>query len=103
MQIERTEYHNNGSNMTVRCEIRNDSSLDIELDKIRIAGMTRELDTRLRPYESREFIVYSGKRPNNRSYGVAELNYKDLIGDYFHARCAVEFKPEPDKTTVSVA
>jgi len=98
VRVERTECHNSGNNMTVRCEIRNDSSLDIELDKIRVAGIVRELDTRLRPYESREFIVYSGKRPNNRSYGVAELNYKDLLGDYFQARCAVEFKQEPDKT-----
>lgn len=98
IQIERTDCHSNGTNMTVRCEIRNDSSLEIELDKIRMAGMVRELDTRLRPYESWEFIVYSGKRPNNRSYSVAELNYKDLLGDYFQARCAVEYKSEPDST-----
>jgi hypothetical protein len=97
--IEHTEVHTNGDRMEVRCHIRNESSeQEIELDKIRVIGMVRELDTRLRPKEVRELIVYSGKRPNNRSYGVAELNYKDLLGDYFQARCAVEFKPEPDNT-----
>jgi len=97
--IERTECHNNGDKMTVRVEIRNESAEQVvELDKIRVASIVRELDTRLRPKESREFIVYDGKRPNNRSYGVAELNYKDMLGDYFQARCAVEYKQETDNT-----
>lgn len=99
IRVEHTECHNNGDTMTVRAEIRNESSeLVVELDKIRLLGAVRELDTRLRPGEAREFILYSGRRPNNRSYGVAELNYKDLLGDYFQARCAVEFRAEPDNT-----
>lgn len=98
VRIERTEAHLSGDHMTVRCEIRNESRLELELDKIRVLGSVRELDTRLRPHESRDFIVYQGKRPNNRSNGVAELNYKDLLGDYFQARCAVEFRQEPDNT-----
>lgn len=99
VHVERTECHNNGEKMTVRVEIRNESAEQVvELDKIRIAGIVRELDTHLRPKESREFIVYDGRRPSNRNYGVAELNYKDMLGDYFQARCAVEFKQEPDNT-----
>jgi hypothetical protein len=98
-QIEHIEVDNNGDRMEVRCHIRNESSEhDIELDKIRVLGVVRELDTRLRPRESRELVVYSGKWPNNRNYGTAELNYKDMLGDYFQARCAVEFKQEPDNT-----
>lgn len=97
--IERTECHNNGDKMTVRVEIRNESAEQVvELDKIRVAGVVRELDTRLRPKESREFIVYDGRRPNNKNYSVADLNYKDMTSDYFQARCAVEFKPESDNT-----
>ena len=98
IEVERTHVHNQGDRMEVRCEIRNHSGIEIELDKIRIAGAVRELDTRLRPGESKDFIVYSGKRPNNQSYGVAELNYKDLLGDYFQAKCAVEYRPESDNT-----
>lgn len=97
-QIERTECHNNGDHMNVRCEIRNDSNQVIELDKIRILGTVREIDTHLRPGEARELVVYSGKRPNNRNYSTAELNYKDMLGDYFQAKCAVEFRQEQDNT-----
>ncbi len=98
VRVERVESHNNGDQMTVRAEIRNESGQEIELDKIFLLGTKRELDTRLRPHEAREFLVYSGKRPNNRSYGSSEINYKDMLGDYFQARCAVEFRPESDGT-----
>ncbi len=98
VRIERTECHDSGAQMTVRCTIRNDSDQEIELDKIRLIGMVRELDTRLRPHESRELVVYSGNRPNNRSYTTAELNYKDMSGDYFQARYVVEFRQESDNT-----
>jgi hypothetical protein len=98
IRVEKVESHNSGNEMTVRAEIRNESSQEIELDKIFLLGTKRELDTRLRPHESREFLVYSGKRPNNRSYGSSEINYKDMLGDYFQARCAVEFRSESDGT-----
>lgn len=98
LQIEHTEYHNNGDRMDVRMRIRNESGQEVELDKIRIIGMTRELDTHLRPRESRDFLVYSGKRPNNRSYDNVDINYKDMLGDYFQAKAKIEFRQEQDNT-----
>ena len=98
VRVERTDSHMSGDVMTVRSEIRNESDQEIELDKIFLLGAKRELDTHLRPYESRELVVYVGKRPNHRNYGTAEINYKDMTGDYFQAKCAVEFQSESDQT-----
>ncbi len=96
--IERTEYHNNGSHMRVTVDIKNHSSAQIELDKIRLLGVSTEIDTALRPGEARGFNVFQGNRPTNRNYDDAFLVYKDETGDYFEAHHVVEFSQEPDNT-----
>lgn len=98
LRIENTDCRNNQQNMDVRCVIKNDSDKEVFLDKIRLLGSKRELDTPLRPYEARDFVVYSGPRPTHRSYGTAEIDYRDTLGDYFQAKCRVELRQEPDKT-----
>ncbi len=97
-QIERVEIHNNGSHMRVTVAIQNDSDAMIMLDKIRLLGTMKELDTQLRPGESREFNVYDNQRPNHRNYDDAQLDYRDMSGDYFEARHTVEFRQEADNT-----
>lgn len=97
LRIEDTDVRNDGQNMEVSCVIRNDSDKQVFLDKVRIVGVKRELDTALRNYEARKFVLYSGPRPKNTSYGTAEIDYHNE-GDYFQARCRVEFRQEPDKT-----
>ena len=98
VRIEQTHAHNNGRHMEIRCHIKNESHQKVELDKIYLLGQKRELDTWLRPEESKEFIVYSGERPNNRSYDTVDLNYKNELSDYFQTKCHVEFRQESDNT-----
>lgn len=100
LQIEQTHCHVNGDHMEVRLHFKNESSQHIEIDKIFILGTKREIDVHLKPHEAREAVVYSGHRPNNTSYGNADINYKTSQPpvDYFQLKCRVEFKPEQDKT-----
>lgn len=98
IQIERTHAHNNGHHMEVRCDFKNESSQYIEIDKIFILGVKREIDVHLRPHEAREAVVYSGPRPKKTNYSNADINYKNEHADYFQIKCRVEFKAESDKT-----
>lgn len=97
LRIEDTHVHSKGHHMEVHCVIRNDSDKEVFLDKVRVLGSKRELDTALRTYEAKKFLLYSGPRPNNTSQGVAEIDFHNA-GDYFQAKCRVEFRQEPDKT-----
>lgn len=97
LRIEDADTRQNGQRMEVYAVIRNDSDKAVFLDKIRILGTKRELDTALRTYEARKFLLYSGPRPTTTSYGTAEIDYHHE-GDYFQAKCRVEFRQEPDKT-----
>ncbi len=100
VEIERSTYRTNGSQMQVTCIIQNNSQGTIELDKIRLLGSSLELDSFLRPGEERQYNVYNGNRPNNTHYHIAELYYKDESGDYFCANHFIEYDREPDGTYV---
>jgi hypothetical protein len=68
------------------------------LDKIRLLGTTRELDTYLRPHEEKEFTVYDGPRFSRSPGGVAELVYKTTQeGDYFQSLHDITFAYASDK------
>ena len=61
------------------------------LDKIRLLGTKRELDTFLRAGEDREFLVYKGPKLQHE-YHHAELDYKTVReGDYFRSVYNVSF------------
>ncbi len=99
--IERIEYRNDGDDMDVDAEIKNQSDRDVFVDQITILGQTRQIDRVLRPGEQREIPVYSGRRPNHRNYSNCDLKYRDeTTGDYFSSGHFVEFEQEQDKTYV---
>jgi hypothetical protein len=87
-----------GSRLECFGYIRNESPVPIEIDKIRWLGGPRELDTRLRPGEKRQFLLYSGNRLQNAGQHYCELQYKDTTGDYFVSQHNVEFQKQPDNT-----
>lgn len=94
--IERSDCHINGSHIRVMAHIKNHSDQRVELDKIRLLGVSTELDTVLRPGESREFKVYDGRGMNGSSYDDAHVIYKDMTGDYFETYHTVQFRKEKD-------
>ncbi|SRR6266550_856284 len=97
--VRHVTRHLNGPNMQCYAAIRNNSTGNIELDKIRLLGTARELDSFLRPGEERQYEIYNGPRPTSSHYDEVELDYKDqTTGDYFSAIHDVEFDYQPDKT-----
>lgn len=90
--IEHCETHLNGSEIDVTVWATNTSSVEIELDKIVMLGMTCELDRFLGPGEAHQLRLYKGTAPINENYHKANLYYKQVkSGDYFCADFMVEY------------
>jgi len=84
VRISKCDFHRAGDHAELRVDVHNESPFEIELDKLRALGVTTELDTRLQPHGSREFLVYRGHALHNQPQGKAELVYKIMgNGDYF--------------------
>lgn len=96
VEIERTTSRLNGNRLLVTCIIQNNAQDTIMLDKMRMIGTSRELDTYLRPGEERQFNVYDGTAPTNTNYSTAELYFRDSTGDYFSADHLIEYEREHD-------
>jgi len=94
----RYDVSHNGQRMDIDIFIQNHSQERLFLDKIKILGAFRELDTYLRPGERREFRVYSGNRQTNAPDARLEIWYRNELNDYFSAIHTVEFHKEPDNT-----
>jgi hypothetical protein len=96
--VQRIEPHMKGDQIEYYFAIENMAEERLELDKIRILNVQRELDNFLNPHEEREFLVYSGLRPTSTAYNQAEIFYKNEHGDYFKSTHHVEFDHQPDNT-----
>jgi hypothetical protein len=102
VEIRRVTTHLDGDNVQIYCHIQNTWEQEVMLDKIRLLGTKRELDTALRPGENREFLVYKGPKLQHE-YHEAELDYKTAReGDYFQAVFNVTFTYNPTDKTYTV-
>ena len=102
VEIKRVTTHLDGNNIQIYCHIQNMWEQEVMLDKIRLLGTKRELDTYLRPGENREFLVYKGPKIQHE-YHEAELDYKtSREGDYFQAVYEVTFTYNPADKTYTV-
>lgn len=100
--IKRTKTRIDGAKMQVYCQIVNKWPEEIELDKITMLGVKRELDVYLRGGEEREFLVYDGPRVDHESH-EAQLDYKTKEErDYFQAIHDITFTYHVDDKTYSV-
>lgn len=89
--VKRLKPHVNGDHLQLYCHIANEWTGELEIDKITIFGVKRELDTTLSPHEEREFLVYDGP-VLTREYHEAELDYKTKQkGDYFRTVYTITF------------
>jgi hypothetical protein len=97
--IEEAECDIEGTNMRVSITIKNESTVEVFIDKIRLVNTTKELDSTLRAGEEKQYhSVFHGPRPNHTSYSECQLEYRDTTGDYFRTNHYVEYTFEPDKT-----
>lgn len=96
--VKHINTHLNGATMEVRCRIRNNSPVEVILDRIRLLHTSAPLGTNLRPGEEKEFAIYRGPRMQNNGDHEALLDYKTKDGDYFEAVHDIEFNFESDRT-----
>lgn len=83
--LARTSCYTRGSDIEIQCDIRNQSSENVMLDKIRMLGNMVELDHFMKPGEAREFVIYRGPQPRDTSQHYAELTYRSDSGQYWQA------------------
>ncbi len=92
IEIAHVKSHIDEPHMEVRVWATNRSAVEIELDKITIAGVTTETDRILMPGEGREILIYKGSALTDDSHRKATLRYKTRdTGDYFEADYHVEY------------
>lgn len=79
--------------------IRNQSQIEVMLDKSFIFGVKQELDYPLPAGGQRDFLIYRGERRKDNGYKYAELYYRDEgSGDYFCAAHMIGYRHETDGT-----
>lgn len=99
VRFGRVVCHANGPRFEVYADVRNQSGEELFIDKIMLLGTKREVDSRLRPGESRQFLVYSGPPLTAQPGGYAEVQYrKQADGDYFADYHQVRCRQLPDGT-----
>lgn len=102
VSIKRTVTRMNGANMQVHAYIVNTWPEPIELTKVHVLGKEHHLEAPLRPREEREFIIYDGPRPRNKTT-EADIEYKTHHEhDYFKAIHDVTFMYHQDDQTYSI-
>ena len=102
VEIVRVDSRHEGERLKIYGWIKNQWPEQIMLDKIRIMGMKRELDTYLNGNEERQFLLYDGPRPKTQVH-EAELDYKTQNeGDYFQAIHDVGFEYHEKDASYSV-
>lgn len=97
--VDNVDCNLSGENMDCYFSIQNNSPVRVEVDKIVILGITRELDNYLDPGQEREFLVFSGERPSNNYANKCQIYFKNVAdGDYFMTEHVLDLRKEQDGT-----
>jgi hypothetical protein len=97
LQLGRVESRLQSGRYELYVDIVNSSQEQVFLDNMTLFGTRKELDTQLRPGETRQHLVYIGHPLTNQPGGYAELRYrKQVDGDYFMTYFQVRFERESD-------
>lgn len=84
MRFERIESQWNGPGLNLYVDTVNESPVQIFVDWVNLMGTKRQLDVQLRPGQTRQLLLYSGPRFQNRPEGYVEVQYRTVQdGDYF--------------------
>lgn len=97
VRVTRVESPIRGGRMEVNLEIRNESPVEVWIDKVYLLGTMRDLNDDLPPGASHEFHIYSGPVLQNDSHRDAEVQYfTGQPRDYFSARHEVLYERQSD-------
>jgi hypothetical protein len=103
VKVTKVINHEDSTKLRIYCRFLNTWPEEIMLDKIRLLGTTRELDSFLRGGEDHEFLVYDGPKLQ-KEYHEAQLDYKtQREADYFQATFDVVFNYHGSDKTYTVS
>lgn len=81
--VVRAQTSVRGADMEVSVEIKNESSEDVFVDKIRVFDRTVEIDMHMNSGQITEVTVYRGPTFDRQKSAACELQYRKTDGDYF--------------------
>lgn len=97
LRVEHCHTHLSGDDTMVTVWLTNTSDGDIDLDKVVILDVKRELDRRLGPGQAHEVVLYKGPVPMSDAARKAQLYYRLVSSDdYFRADFLVEYQRQSD-------
>lgn len=85
-----------GGQMEINFDLHNESATTVFVDKVRLLGTARELDTDLAPGQVRELPVYHGTPPQTEANHYAEVQYRSPSGRYYIAQHEIRYHREAD-------
>lgn len=101
VRVTRVESPIKGNRQEVYITVRNESKVLVNVSRVRILEVEREIDDDLAPGAAREYLVYAGPVPHDDSHHDAEIKYRTEDRDYFAARYEVRYYTEKDGLHIS--
>jgi hypothetical protein len=97
LRLGRIENRVQNGRYELYVDIMNASAEPVFIDNITLLGARAELDSQLRPGETRQYRVYNAQPLTSQPNGYAELRFrKQADGDYFMAYYQMRFEHESD-------
>lgn len=78
-------------NMELTAHIKNESSVEVYIDNIRIFDKVVEIDRIIKPSQTSDFVVYRGPVMQDENRNKCELKYRKADGDFFVMHHLVEY------------
>ena len=90
--IDRIEYYIKDDDFSLNLHIKNNSKVDLSIEKVYLFGKTVDIRDSLSAGESKEFVdVYSGDRFKHSGNKTVEVVYKDPTDDYFKSTHYIDY------------
>jgi hypothetical protein len=87
--------------MELTAHIKNESSVDVFLDNIRIFDKVVEIDRNIKPAQTNDFVVYKGPVMKDENRNKCELKYRNNDGNFFVMHHLVGYNYQHDTYVVS--
>jgi hypothetical protein len=98
--IIRSDCRISDGHMELTAHIKNESSVDVYLDNIRIFDKVVEIDRIIKPAQTSDFIVYKGLVMQDENRNKCELKYRNNDGNFFVMHHLVEYNYQHDTYVV---
>ncbi len=99
--IIRNDCRVNDGQMELTVHIKNESTVEVYVDNIRIFDKVIEIDRNIKPGVTSDFVVYKGPVMQDENRNKCELKYRNMHGEFFVMQHLVEYNYQHDTYIVS--